>query len=165
MFLFISAALLAASTSNPDADWSRVRRLEHGTEVIVTLQDGSRPGPYSDVTRLVTATDTELILAPLGPRAPVIRIPRDGVASVTLRREKTRGSPNERLRGAFFGFLLTAVGAAGGGSGPNFCTDHPHGCLPVSLLGGVAGGVAAYFGGKSEKSIELTLIYRAPPRV
>ena len=50
MFLFISAALLAASTSNPDADWSRVRHLKYGSEVIVTLQNGSRPGPYSDVT-------------------------------------------------------------------------------------------------------------------
>ena len=37
MFLFISAAILAATTATPDADWSRVRHLKHSTEVIVTL--------------------------------------------------------------------------------------------------------------------------------
>src|SRR5579872_780790 len=84
MFLFMSAAILAATTTAPETDWSRVRHLKHGSEVIVTLQDGSRPGSYSEVSRVVAATDAELIVAPLGPRAPVIRLPRTDIASVTI---------------------------------------------------------------------------------
>ncbi|HEV3141365.1 MAG TPA: hypothetical protein VGY57_12645, partial [Vicinamibacterales bacterium] len=110
---FVLAPMAAGSleAARPESDWSRVRHLKHGAEVIVTMQNGARPGPYSDVTRVVAATDAELIVAPLGPRAPIIRIPRAEVGSVTLRREKTRGSAEERARAALLGFLLTAVAA------------------------------------------------------
>src|SRR5258708_2244608 len=162
MFLFISAAILASTAATPDADWSRVRHLKHSTEVIVTLQNGSRPGPYSDVTRVVAATDEELIVAPLGPRAPVIRIPRDDIASVTIRSEKTRGSAAERARGVLVGLLFGLIGAANGGTGPTLCDKTVPGCIAYIGAGGVAGGVIGYLEGKSERIIELTLIYRAP---
>lgn len=146
----------------PVADWSRVRQLRHGTEVIVTVQNGAPRRLYTAATRVVAATDSELIVAPPGRRVSVIRIARTDIESITVRTVKNRGSPLERARGAVLGFLLTAIGAAGGGTGPNFCTDHPHGCLPVSLLGGIVGGVAGYFGGRSETIVEEVLIYRAP---
>ncbi|HMD36999.1 MAG TPA: hypothetical protein VKH42_18625 [Vicinamibacterales bacterium] len=161
MTTLLTALALASAMTAHDPEWSNVRHLKPGAEVIVMRQDGSRPVSYSDVTRVVAATDAALIVAPLGPRAAVIRILRDDVASVTLRREKTRGSPEERVRAGLFAFLMTAIGAAGGGTGPNFCTEHPRGCLPVSLIGGVLGVVAGYFGGKSERIVELTVIYRA----
>src|SRR4051812_10346197 len=100
MFLFISAAIVAASTATPDADWSRVRHLKHGTEVIVTLHHGAPLRLHTDVNRVVAATDSELVVAPPGRRPAVVRIGRNDIASVTIRRVKTRGSPLERARGA-----------------------------------------------------------------
>jgi len=162
MTALITVLALASTLATPDADWSRVRHVKHGTDVIVTLKDGSRPGPYSDITRFVSASDSELIVAPLGARTRPIRIARDDVASVTLRSEKTRGSAAERARGALLGLLLGLIGAANGGTGPTMCDKTVAGCVAYVGAGGVAGGLIGYFDGKSEKIVELTLIYRAP---
>src|ERR1041384_3854363 len=59
------------------------------------------------------------------------RVSRDEILSIAVRRKRTRGSEAQMAQGAVGGFLLTMVGASGGGTGPNFCTEHPNGCWPA----------------------------------
>jgi hypothetical protein len=65
-------------------------------------------------------------------------------------------------QGAVGGFLITMVGAAGGGTGPNFCIEHPNGCWPAIGLGSIAGTGLAYFSGNGRTLIDDVVVYRAP---
>ncbi|HYM26457.1 MAG TPA: hypothetical protein VEU08_24735 [Vicinamibacterales bacterium] len=155
-------AALAASMLGATGDgWSHVRQLGRGDEVTV-----SAATPPQGVTTLpgasfVCADDTALWIR---VRGAVKRIARPDVRIITVRLVKTRGSAPEVARGFLLGALLGVVAAAGGGTGPNFCTDHPRGCVPVGVaVGGGLLGAASYFGGKSEKIVEERIVYRAPP--
>src|SRR5262249_11979987 len=124
-------ALALASTLTADLpDWSRVRHLRNGDEVTVTADtppQGLVTYPFATVVR---ADDDALFIR---KRGAVMRIARDTVRDVMLRRVTKRGSPEERARGALLGALLGLVSVSGGGTGPNYCTEHPHGCVPVGL--------------------------------
>ena len=90
------------------------------------------------------------------------RVSRDDVLSMTMRRKRTRGSDAQVAQGAVGGFLLTMVGASGGGTGPNFCTEHPNGCWPVIGIGSIAGAGLAYLTGNGRTIVEDVVVYRAP---
>jgi hypothetical protein len=90
------------------------------------------------------------------------RISRQNVLSIAMRRKRTRGSEAQMVQGAVGGFLLTMVGASGGGTGPNFCTEHPNGCWPVIGIGSIAGAGLAYIAGNGRTFIDDVVVYRAP---
>jgi hypothetical protein len=87
-------------------------------------------------------------------------IARADVVQVAIRRTRTHGSVQEILQAAAGGFLLTAVAAGNGGTGPNYCTESPNGC-PVAIgVGTIAGGALGYLFGRRETVIEHDIIYR-----
>jgi hypothetical protein len=90
------------------------------------------------------------------------RVPRDAVLSIAMRRKRTRGSEAQVVQGAVGGFLLTMVGASGGGTGPNFCTEHRDGCWPVIGMGSMAGAGLAYLTGNGKTFVDDVVVYRAP---
>ena len=89
------------------------------------------------------------------------RVAREDVLSLAMRRKRTRGSESQVAQGAVGGFLLTMVGASGGGTGPNFCTEHPSGCWPVIGIGSMAGAGLAYITGNGKIIVEDIVVYRA----
>jgi hypothetical protein len=163
--MLLSALALASTLAAPTDDWSRVVHLKRGAEVIVSLQPGAPSRPDTGVARVVSVTDSELVVAPLRIRPAVVRIERSDVATVMLRRERTRGSAQERTKGVLLGLLFGLIGAANGGTGPTLCDKSAPGCIAYIGAGAVAGGMIGYFGGKSETILDLTVVYRAPPRV
>jgi hypothetical protein len=161
MTTLLSALALATALAAPADDWSHVRHLKHGDEVTVTaiaLPEGLTSYQFASFVR---ADDDALFIR---IRGAVRRIAREDVRLVIAKHVKTRGSAEETTRAALLGALLGIVGAAGGGTGPNYCTEHPHGCVPVGLaLGGLTVGAAAYFGGHGQTIVEWITIYRAAP--
>jgi len=161
MTTLLSALALVTALAAPADDWSHVRRLRYGDEVTVTATvppDGVTSYHFASFVR---ADDDALLIR---VRGTVRRIARDEVRLVMAKHVKTRGSAEETTRAALLGALLGIVGAAGGGTGPNYCTEHPHGCVPVGLaLGGLTVGAAAYFGGHGQTIVEWVTIYRAAP--
>jgi hypothetical protein len=117
------------------------------------LQDGVRIGPAGVLFAGRKVADLQQVLD---------RIAREDVLSIAMRRKRTRGSEAQMVQGAVGGFLLTMVGASGGGTGPNFCTDHPNGCWPVIGIGSIAGAGLAYIAGNGRTFIDDVVVYRAP---
>jgi hypothetical protein len=124
---------------------------EHGRGFL--LQDGVRVGPAGIFFSGKKVADLGQVLD---------RIAREDVLSIAARRKRTRGSEAQMAQGAVGGFLITMVGAAGGGTGPNFCTEHPNGCWPAIGLGSIAGTGLAYFSGNGRTLIDDVVVYRAP---
>jgi hypothetical protein len=161
MTTLLSALALASALAVPADDWSHVRHLRYGDEVTVTAEPPPQGPTTYQFASFVRADDDALFIR---IRGDVRRIARDEVRLVTAKRVKTRGSAEETTRAALLGALLGVVGAAGGGTGPNYCTEHPHACVPVGLaVGGLAIGAAAYFGGHGQTIVEWVTIYRAAP--
>jgi len=90
------------------------------------------------------------------------RVSRDEILSIAVRRKRTRGSEAQMAQGAVGGFLLTMVGASGGGTGPNFCTEHPNGCWPAIVTGSIVGAGLAYLAGNGRTIVEDVVVYLAP---
>jgi len=161
MTTLLSALALATALAAPADDWSHVRHLKYGDEVTVTaiaLPEGLTSYQFASFVR---ADDDALFIR---IRGAVRRIAREDVRLVIAKHVKTRGSAEDPTRAALLGALLGIVGAAGGGTGPNYCTEHPHACVPVGLaVGGLAIGAAAYFGGHGQTIVEWVTIYRAAP--
>jgi hypothetical protein len=86
------------------------------------------------------------------------RIARTDVIRVVMSRVSTHGSPKDIQKGVAVG-ALALVGAAGGGTGPNFCTEHPSGCVGVAIGGPIVGGLLGYFFGHGETVVEDVVIY------
>lgn len=198
-----------------ESDWSRVRRLASGTEIVVTT--GTQPAPpyavrgqrfvlqvgesgltavnladlttsqaAADVLRDAASKHPEYFAAARQGRTYTLRngvrvgpggvfadgrrvaalqqilesIDRSDVVQVVQRHTTTHGSAKRVLAGTGLGFLLTMVAAGNGGTGPNYCTTHPRGCLVVIGAGTAAGAGAGYWGGKDETSIQDVVIYR-----
>lgn len=87
-------------------------------------------------------------------------IARADVVQVAIRRTRTHGSVQEIVQAAAGGFLLTAVAAGNGGTGPSYCTDSPNGCPVVIAVGTIAGGALGYLFGRRETVIEHAIVYR-----
>jgi hypothetical protein len=161
MTMLVSALALASALAAHDPDWSNVRHLKGGDEVTVTAAPPPQGLTTYQFASFVRADDDALFIR---FRGAVRRIARDDVRLVMVRREKKRGSADETTRAALLGALLGVVGAAGGGTGPNYCTEHPHACVPVGVaVGGLAIGAAAYFGGHGQTIVEWVTIYSAAP--
>lgn len=86
------------------------------------------------------------------------RIARTDVIRVVMSRVSTHGSPKDIQKGVAVG-ALAIVGAAGGGTGPNFCTEHHGGCVAVGIAGPIVGGLVGYFYGHGETIVEDVVIY------
>ncbi len=117
------------------------------------LQDGVRIGPAGILFSGRKVADLQQVLD---------RIAREDVLSIAMRRKRTRGSEAQMVQGAVGGFLITMVGASGGGTGPNFCTEHPNGCWPVIGIGSIAGAGLAYIAGNGRTFIDDVVVYRGP---
>lgn len=117
------------------------------------LQDGVRIEPAGIIFSGRRVADLGQVLD---------RIPREDVLWIAMQRKRTRGSEAQMAQGAVGGFLLTMAGASGGGTGPNFCTEHPNGCWPVIGIGSIAGAGLAYFAGSGRTFIDDAVVYRAP---
>jgi hypothetical protein len=117
------------------------------------LQDGVRIGPAGILFSGRKVADLQQVLD---------RIAREDVRSIAMRRKRTRGSEAQMVQGAVGGFLITMVGASGGGTGPNFCTEHPNGCWPVIGIGSIAGAGLAYIAGNGRTFIDDVVVYRGP---
>jgi len=161
MTLLVSAIALASTLAVHDPDWSNVRHLKAGDEVTFTADTPPQGLTTYQFASLVRADDDALFIRSGGV---VRRIARDEVRLVMAKREKTRATAEETTRAALLGALLGIVGVAGGGTGPNYCTEHPHACVPVGVsVGGLALGAAAYFGGHGQTIVEWVTIYAAAP--
>jgi hypothetical protein len=197
-----------------DSDWSRVRKLRPGTEIIVTakgippsrryvvqvdgsgltvlnLSDPTLSNAERGMLRAAASNHPDYLLAVprgggnqlgnnvrIGPAGVIVagrKVAEPGqivestaradvvrVAIKRIRRTRTHGSVEEIARGAFVGFLVTAVAAGNGGTGPNYCTEAPRRCSAVIGLGTIAGGAAGYFIGHREMGTEDVIIYSVP---
>ena len=152
---------MASVISGHDPDWSRVRDLRDGDEVTVT----AAPAPQGLTTyQFVSFVRADADALFIRIRGAVRRIARADVRLVMAKSVKKRGSVEETTRAALLGALLGVAGAAGGGTGPNYCTEHPHACVPVGVaVGGLAVGAAAYFGGHGQTIVEWVTVYVAAP--
>jgi hypothetical protein len=143
----VRGALRALAEQRPE--WFLA--AEHGRGFL--LQDGVRIGSAGIFFSGRRVADLGQVLD---------RIAREDVLSIAMRRKRTRGSEAEMVQAAVGGFLLTMVGASGGGTGPNFCTEHPNGCWPVIGIGSIAGAGLAYIAGNGRTFIDDVVVYRAP---
>jgi hypothetical protein len=139
-------ALIETATRHPDRFLAAARGMRFALPHNVSL------GPQG----VFTLTGRAAAL-----RDIIERVGRDDISSVTITRTRKRGSQAEVVRGAIAGFMVTLVAAAGGGTGPNFCTEHPQGCVPVAALGAAAIAGASYLGGHSRTIVDDVVVYQA----
>jgi len=156
----ISLALLltfAPSAESADEGWSRVRKLQPGAEVTVTIRGSQAVRRY-----FVSADDLRLtVLNPAGAKNISEIHARDDVAEVA-RLRKGRGVWGHL--GAFGGYF---VGGMAGGFVSGLACQAARGrgrCdtgafLGGMLVGGVAGGIQGFRAARRETE---DVIYRAP---
>ena len=152
--------LVAAATAIPAAaqeNWSRVRKLEPGREITVTIKD-SQP-----VRRLfVSADDSVLTVLDLThPTSTALKVARTNIAAITIRR-KGRGFWGHLgpLGGYFLGGLAGGYSAGlvcQAAAGRDRCDTGAF--LTGMLGGGIAGGTAGFHAARRETE---DVVYRAP---
>jgi hypothetical protein len=140
-------ASVAAPANQPaHSNWSRVRDIEPGTAIRLTVK-----GPESGQRYFIAADDSSLTVGDrkvAGREQIVTQIARDDVAEITAMRRRVI---KEMLIGTAGG---AAVGVVAGLLG-----DHHFALAVTALSAGIGAGVGAAFGATHKN---LDVIYRAP---
>ena len=151
------AALASAVPATAQENWSRVRKLEPGSEITVTI------GSSQPVQQLfVSADDSVLTVLNLtGPASPATRVRRTDVVEITTRK-KGRGIWGHLgpLGGWFAGGIAGGYGAGlvcQAAAGRDRCDTGAF--LTGVLVGGIAGGTYGFHAARRETE---DIVYRAP---
>jgi hypothetical protein len=153
----IAAFAATAVPARAQDNWSRVRGLEPGIEITVTIRD-SQP-----IRRLFVSADNSVltVLDLTHPASPAMKVPRTDVSAIATRK-KGRGFWGHLgpLGGYFVG------GLAGGYSAGLVCQAAARrdrcdtGAFLTGMLGGgIAGGTAGLHAARRETEV---VVYRAP---
>jgi|RhiMetdeSRZDD1v2_1073273.scaffolds.fasta_scaffold50524_5 hypothetical protein len=153
----VAALAAAAVPATAQEDWSRVRRLEPGSEITVTI------GSSQPVERLfVSADDSVLTVLNLtDPTSPATKLRRASVAEITTRR-KGRGIWGHLgpLGGWFAGAIAGGYGAGlacQAAAGRDRCDTGAF--MTGMLVGGITAGTYGFHAARRETEY---VIYRTP---
>jgi hypothetical protein len=146
------AAAGLASVASPakpaHSNWSRVRDIDPGTAIRLTVR-----GPQSGQRYFIAADDSSLTVGDrkIADRKQIVtKIARDDVAEITAMRRRVI---NEMLLGTAFG---AGLGVVTGLSNDDSLASR---AATTAVCAGVGAGVAAAFGATHKR---LDVIYRAP---